>query len=167
MALTSPSYLVSQMALLVNDLDQVMRDYCDNLGWGPWKIYEYRSPWLRDLKVRGEPAEFTWLGAEAVVGNVWVEILQPLEGESPFTDWLARHGDGVHHMGYEVQTMDEARTLHREFEAQGAPELLSAWCGDMFLFYMDTKPLVTEVWVGSAADLTPDRVYPPAASLAS
>lgn len=160
MALGTLTYRISQMALLVNNLDDVMRRYHENLGWGPWNIYEYCSPWLRDLKVRGEPAKFTWLGAEALVGSVWVEILQPLEGESPFTEWLARHGDGVHHMGYEVETMDEALALHRGFTTQGASELLSFWCGDMYLYYMDAKPLITEVWVGSAADLTPLRVYP-------
>ena len=160
MTLKSPIVGISQVGLLVHDLDSAMRGYCDNLGWGPWKVYEYRSPWVRDLKVRGEPAEFTWLGAEALVGSVWMELLQPLEGTSPYSEWLERHGEGAHHVGYEVETMDEARALHREFEAQGAAELLSAWCGDMYFFYMDAKPLIIEVWAGSAAELTPARVYP-------
>jgi catechol 2,3-dioxygenase-like lactoylglutathione lyase family enzyme len=156
----SPRYLVSQVALVVGDLEAVVRDYHDRLGWGPWNIYEYRSPWLRDLVVRGEPAEFTWLGAEAQVGPVWMEVLQPLEGASPFSEWHGQHGDGVHHVGYEVDSMDEARAVHDLLGEGGAGELMSAWCGGIHFFYMDTRPLITEVWVGSAAALEPLRTYP-------
>ena len=61
----------------------------------------------------------TWLGAEAQVGPVWMEVPQPLEGESPFSEWLARHGDGVHHIGYEVETSDAATDLHTSLRATG------------------------------------------------
>ena len=155
-----PTYMVSQVALVVSDLESVVRKYHDNLGWGPWSIYEYRTPWLRDLKVRGVPAEFTWLGAEAQVGPVWMEVLQPLEGESPFTEWLDRHGDSVHHIGYEVETTAEADALHASLGSDGAGELVSAWCGDIYFYYIETAPLITEVWVGSAAGLEPARTYP-------
>ena len=155
-----PTYLVSQVALVVGDLERTMHDYHEQMGWGPWNVYEYRRPWLRDLRVRGREAEFTWLGAEAQVGPVWMELLQPLEGASPFTEWHERHGDGVHHIGYEVASIDAATELHASFERSGAQELVSAWCGDISFYYMDTKPIITEVWVGSAAALEPVRVYP-------
>jgi methylmalonyl-CoA/ethylmalonyl-CoA epimerase len=155
-----PNYLVSQVALVVDDLERTMQDYHETMGWGPWNVYEYREPWLRDLKVHGRPAEFTWLGAEAQVGPIWMEILQPLAGTSPFTEWHDRHGDGVHHVGYEVETMEEAHELHRSFEQSGARELVSAWCGEIYFYYMETQPVITEVWVGSAAALEPLRVFP-------
>ena len=87
-------------------------------------------------------------------------MLQPLEGDGPLARWLADNGDGVHHIGYEAATVDEAKDLHRSFEERGMTELLSAFCGDIYFFYMDAKPLVIEVWAGSADDLTPDRTYP-------
>jgi methylmalonyl-CoA/ethylmalonyl-CoA epimerase len=155
-----PQYEVSQVALVVRDLDRVVRDYHDQMGWGPWSIYEYQSPWLHDLTAHGKAADFTWLGAEAMVGSVWMEVLQPLEGDSPFSAWLERHGDGVHHVGYEVATMAEADALHASLGAAPAEELMSAWCGDIYFYYMDTRPLITEVWVGSAAALEPARTFP-------
>jgi hypothetical protein len=153
-------YEVTQMGMVVADLDATIRRYHDMFGWGPWKIYEYRQPWLHDLTWRGQPADFTWLGAEAYSGRGWIEVLQPLEGDGPLARWLADNGDGVHHIGYEAGTIDEARDLHRSFEERGMTELLSAFCGDIYFFYMDAKPLVIEVWAGSADDLTPDRTYP-------
>jgi methylmalonyl-CoA/ethylmalonyl-CoA epimerase len=156
-----PKYEITQMGMVVADLDATMRQYHETFGWGPWNIYQYRKPWLSDLKWRGQPADFTWLGAEAHAGTAWIELLQPLEGDSPLARWLAENGDGVHHIGYEAATVDQARELHRSFEDQGMTELLSASCGGNYFFYMDAKPLVIEVWTGSAdTDFTPDRTYP-------
>lgn len=153
-------YKISQVGMVVRDLETTMRSYHETFGWAPWNIYEYRKPWISDLKWRGSPAEFTWIGAEAHAGDTWIELLQPLEGDSPMAEWLALHGDGVHHIGYEAPTITEAEKLHRGFEARGMNELLSAFCGDMYFFYMDASPLVIEVWAGSADELTPARTFP-------
>jgi methylmalonyl-CoA/ethylmalonyl-CoA epimerase len=157
---TLTPYSISQVGMVVGDLESTMRRYHETFGWGPWNIYEYRAPFLQDLKLRGKPAEFTWVGAEAHAGDTWMELLQPLEGESPLKEWLDHNGDGVHHLGYEAPDVETAERLHRSFEAQGMTELISASCGGMYFYYMDASPLVIEVWAGSADALTPARVYP-------
>jgi methylmalonyl-CoA/ethylmalonyl-CoA epimerase len=152
-------YRISQVGMVVADLDSTMKAYHEAFGWGPWSIFEYKPPWLRDLRVHGEPAEFTWLGAEAPAGETWIELLQPLT-PSPLADWLERHGDGVNHIGYEAASMEEATSLHDHFERLGFRELLSAWCGDVFFYYVERGPRIFEVWVGSSTALTPVRTYP-------
>jgi len=153
-------YGISQVGMVVNDLEETMKRYHETFGWGPWNIHEYQPPFLSDLKVRGEPAEFTWIGAEAHAGDTWIELLQPLEGDSPLKDWLAMHGDGVHHLGYEAPDMETAERLRRSFEAQGMTELVSAYIRGMFFYYMEAEPLLIEVWAGSTEALTPARTYP-------
>ena len=152
--------MVSQVAYLVEDLEKSVDAYRDLAGWGPWNVYEYKAPALRDLKVRGEPADFTWIGAEVEVGPMWVEFLQPLDGGGPFREWLDEHGESPHHVGYWAPTMDDAEELRGRFEAQGAEVLLSAWIGDVFFFYMDAKPGIYEVWTGDLDSLVPSRVIP-------
>jgi hypothetical protein len=153
-------YGISQVGMLVADMESTMRSYHEAFGWGPWNIYEYRPPFLTDLRLWGEPAEFTWIGAEAPAGNAWIELLQPLDGDSPLKDWLAEHGDGVHHLGYEVPDIATADRLHRSFEQQGRTELISAKIGWLHFYYIEASPLIFEVWAGSAADLTPSRTFP-------
>jgi len=157
---TLTQYGISQVGMLVEDLDATMLNYHETFGWGPWKIYEYKAPFLTDLTVRGRPAEFTWMGAEAHAGDTWIELLQPLDGESPLKEWLAKNGEGVHHIGYEAPDEEAARRLHRTFEQQGMSELMSAYCGGMYFYYMDASPLIVEVWAGSAEALTPARTFP-------
>jgi methylmalonyl-CoA/ethylmalonyl-CoA epimerase len=153
-------YGISQVGMVVADMESTMRHYHKTFGWGPWKIYEYRPPFLTDLRVRGEPAEFTWIGAEAHAGDTWIELLEPLEGDSPLKDWLAKHGDGVHHLGYEAPDIAAAERLTRSLEEQGRTELISAKIGWMPFYYIETSPLIFEVWGGSADELTPRRTFP-------
>jgi len=148
---------VTQVAFVVEDLERTVAGYQALSGWGPWSVYEYQPPQLRDLRVRGEPAEFTWIGAEAEVGSVWVEVLQPVSGGGPLRDWLDRHGEGVHHLGYWAETMAESEDLRARFERQGAELLMSAWIGDVFFFYMDAAPVIYEVWTGDLDSLRASR----------
>lgn len=153
-------YEISQVAMVVSDLEASLEHYHRLHGWGPWRIYEYHEPRLRDVLVRGEPASLTWIGAECEVGPVWVELLEPLQGMSVFGEWLERHGEGVHHVGYWAKTMEEAKRIHDAQSETGAEELLSAWIDDVHFFYMDTRPVITEVWTGDLDSLKTSRTFP-------
>jgi hypothetical protein len=41
-------------------------------------------------------------------GITW-EFLQPLDGESPWKDFIAKHGDGIQHVGISVDDVGKAR----------------------------------------------------------
>ena len=70
---------ISQIAVVVRDLEKTMEQYTKLLGWGPWNVYRHEPPRLHDTVVRGESVEYTMLGAETHVGDMGFELLQPLE----------------------------------------------------------------------------------------
>ena len=43
------------------------------------------------------------------INGVTFELLQPLEGESPWKDFMAKSGDGLHHVGFSVKDVGAAR----------------------------------------------------------
>lgn len=49
--------------------------------------------------------------ADAPAGSSYVQLLQPTRPDSPVGRFLARHGEGVHHVGYGVD--DVAAALER------------------------------------------------------
>jgi methylmalonyl-CoA/ethylmalonyl-CoA epimerase len=151
---------ISQVALVVNDLEKSMRQYSDTMGWGPWTIYEYEPPRIHDIVVRGVPQEFTWIGAETPVGSTYVELLQPLEGPSPFRQFIDERGEGLHHIGYWAKSMQEADKIRDMFQARGSPLLMSAWIDRVFFYYVDTAPMIIEVWTGDLDSLKASRTYP-------
>jgi hypothetical protein len=153
-------YQVSQVGIVVHDLDAAMARYTERHGWGPWGVYQYAPPQLHDLRQHGRDASFTWIGAETLVDGLNVELLAPVSGGGLFAEWLEQRGEGVHHLGYEVATIEEAQVLHQKLAATGAPELASAWIGGVWFYYFDMAPVILEVWAGEMSTVTASRTYP-------
>jgi methylmalonyl-CoA/ethylmalonyl-CoA epimerase len=43
----------------------------------------------------------------AQIGNVELELIQPIDGESPHQEFLEQRGEGVQHLGFMVDSLDE------------------------------------------------------------
>jgi methylmalonyl-CoA/ethylmalonyl-CoA epimerase len=156
--------MISQVAVVVRDLQKTMEQYTKLLGWGPWNVYRHEPPRLHDTVVRGERVEYTMLGAETHVGDVGFELLQPLTGPSIYSDWLEEHGEGLHHVAVMLHDFDESTELKRRFGVVGAPVLMGGRIGETIEFYyLDTEPslkIILESGSGHAIDLVPDYTYP-------
>jgi methylmalonyl-CoA/ethylmalonyl-CoA epimerase len=155
---------ISQIAIVVRDLDGALERYHRALGWGPWNVYEHKPPALHDTYLHGQPTAFTMLGAETHVGEIVVELLQPVDGPSIYKEWLEEHGEGLHHIAVMRPTPTESEATKRRFDAMGAPVLMEGRIGEtIHFYYLDTEPLLKVIFesgTGHAVELTPSRVYP-------
>ena len=155
---------ISQIAIVVRDIDQALERYHRALGWGPWNIYEHKPPALHDTYLHGQPTEFTMLGAETHVGDLVVELLQPVDGPSIYKEWLEEHGEGLHHIAVMRPTPDESQATKQRFDEMDASVLMEGRIGEsIHFYYLDTEPLlkvILESGTGHAVDLKPARVYP-------
>jgi catechol 2,3-dioxygenase-like lactoylglutathione lyase family enzyme len=57
---------------------------------------------------RGHPADFTAHIAMAYVGDMQLELIQPVTGESIYSEFLDATGGGLHHLCWEVDDLDAA-----------------------------------------------------------
>jgi methylmalonyl-CoA/ethylmalonyl-CoA epimerase len=155
---------ITQIAIVVRDIDEALEKYHRVLGWGPWSVYEHKPPSLHHTYLHGEPTEYTMIGAEAHVGPIVVELLQPGEGPSIYKEWLDEHGEGLHHIAVMRPTPDESVQTLEHFEQLGAGVLMEGRIGETIQFYyLDTEPLlkvILESGTGHAVDLQPVRTYP-------
>ena len=46
-------------------------------------------------------AQFRW-------GNITITLEHPMTDEGPFAEFLRRHGEGIHHIGVDVENLDDA-----------------------------------------------------------
>ena len=156
--------MISQIAVVCHDLHRTMEQYTKLLGWGPWNVYRHEPPRLHHTEVRGQPVDYTMLGAETHVGDTGFELLQPLEGPSIYKEWLDEHGEGLHHVAVMLRDFDESTELKSRFAAAGAEVLMGGRIGETIEFYyLDTAPslkIILESGSGHAIDLVPDEVYP-------
>jgi catechol 2,3-dioxygenase-like lactoylglutathione lyase family enzyme len=155
---------ISQIAIVVRDIDDALEKYHRVLGWGPWNVYEHKPPALHHTRLHGEPTEYTMIGAETHVGPIVVELLQPGEGPSIYKEWLDEHGEGLHHIAVMRPTPEESDATREHFAGVGADILMEGRIGETIQFYyLDTEPLLKVIFesgTGHAVDLKPVRTYP-------
>jgi methylmalonyl-CoA/ethylmalonyl-CoA epimerase len=90
-----------QIGIVVEDLERAMRRYSEIFDCGPWSVYTYGPELLREQTFRGGPGTFEMRLALAGAGPQ-IELIQPLRGPSLYHEWLAQHGEGLHHIGMKV-----------------------------------------------------------------
>lgn len=155
---------IKQMALVVRDLDAAIRSWWDLLRVGPWNAYTLSPEILSDMQYHGKPARFGLRHALAWRGEMQVELVQPLEGPSIFADHLARHGEGLHHVG--IYVPDHAKAV-AEFRVQGFEPVQSARgfgvTGDgAFAYFRTDHPLaaIVELIQAPSVRRPPELTYP-------
>ena len=157
---------ISQIAVVVRDIDDALEKYTRVLGWGPWNVYEHVPPKLHDQHLHGAPSNYSMIGAECEVqpGLVF-ELIQPLEGDSIYKEHLAQHGEGVQHIALMNHSQEESDAFKKRFQDAGFPMTMGGRIGETIEFYyLDTTPavhFVAESGSGHAIELVPVRQYPP------
>ena len=155
---------ISQIAIVVRDMEQSLKSYTENLGWGPWSVFDYKPPLLHDTMVRGEPVEYRMIGAETKVDGLGFELIQPVSGPSIYQEYLDTYGEGVQHIACMKHNDDDSEALKGHWRERGADVLMSGRIGDSIEFYyLDTGPIIK--WIlesgnGHAIELKPSYIYP-------
>jgi methylmalonyl-CoA/ethylmalonyl-CoA epimerase len=161
--MTAPRMTISQICVVVRDIEASLAAYTDNCGWGPWNVYEYAPPLLHDTQLRGEPVEFRMIGAETTVDGLGFELIQPVSGPSIYQEHLDTHGEGVQHIACMQHSWEDSAALKAHWAQRGADVLMYGRIGDSIEFYyLDTGPLlkfVMESGSGHAIELKPSYVY--------
>ena len=134
---------ISQIGVVVRNVDKAARHYSSLLGIGPFTIYEFRPE--SDL-YNGERMEGTILKmGKAAWNGVELELIEPVKGKSPHMDWLRTRGEGVQHFGFNVADFDGVCARFREngFSPilQGA-SYVEVYKGNLRACYFDTDKAI-------------------------
>jgi len=107
-----------QIAFVVRELKRTAREFDARLGAGPWRGWIF-GPQGQGREYRGRPAEWT-LRLALNNSQPQYELIEPVDGPSIHADWLADRGEGLHHLGYIVQSLEQTTA---EMEAAGHPPI--------------------------------------------
>ena len=155
---------IDQVALIVENLDEAMLRYHDWLGIGPWRVYTYAKPLVKSMAYRGQPADYAMRIALSSIGDLNIELIEMLRGDTVYAEHVAKHGYGLHHWGVFVEDMGAALA---EAAATGIKVLQEGsgfgLDGDGHFAYLDT-----EATIGVSIELieipkrrvAPERVFP-------
>jgi hypothetical protein len=94
---------VVQIGVVVRDLDRSVKVLSEVFGIGPFnRVDDWPPPDRHDYELyyHGKPGDFTARMAFVDLGQVELELIQPLEGKSIWSDFLEEHGEGIHHIRF-------------------------------------------------------------------
>lgn len=91
---------VHHVSLAVKDAEKVIEVWSSMLGIGPWTCHD-----MAGTSAKGYP----WTGKEywAQVGDLVIELIQPVEGRIVQSKFLDTVGPGLHHIAFAVEDVEE------------------------------------------------------------
>jgi catechol 2,3-dioxygenase-like lactoylglutathione lyase family enzyme len=150
---------MSHIGVVVADLQKSMERYWSILGVGPWSIYTFAPPFLIDTRIRSEEKEHSIKLAQAKVGEVALELIQPLEGESIHKEFLREKGEGLHHIA--SHEPGDEQVILKEFEEMGIKILYSGRYKGVRWYYMDTEKILGLIYEMEFGEIPePEATYP-------
>jgi hypothetical protein len=91
-----------QVAIIVRDIEKAAKAWADFFNVPVPEIRTADAGAGDDVTYRGKKAAYGLKLAVIRAGSWVVELHQPTGGESTFQEFLDKHGQGVHHLGFEV-----------------------------------------------------------------
>lgn len=158
---------ILQVGIVVRDCYASMKTYTEKYSIGPWAIYDFTPDTVQDMSVLGKPQEYAMRLALTTVGNVELELIEPLDDKSDYAKFLKERGEGVHHLGVEVDEPEKAEQL---FQAKGVGNLQAGrWRDTTYTYFETQKDLATILETFTVPPgferPEPDDVYPKGAEL--
>jgi catechol 2,3-dioxygenase-like lactoylglutathione lyase family enzyme len=95
-----------QIGIVVDDLDRTTQLLTSLFGIGPFRFVEWPDRPESKYYYRGVEEHIRIKQAFVQLGEVEVEIIQPLEGDNGYQDFLDQTGGGIHHLLFEVPDID-------------------------------------------------------------
>jgi hypothetical protein len=130
---------VNRVTWLVKALDHPLQ------GWARFGLSDIREHGDRTFqgRYRGKAVSIKARSATGSLGDLTVDMLQPGEGDNAFTEFLARHGDGIFSIVHEVATVEDMTKEIERMRGLGVSVLqqmtIKGDQGPITLTYFDTE----------------------------
>jgi methylmalonyl-CoA/ethylmalonyl-CoA epimerase len=102
---------LAQVGMVVRDMDATIERLEKTFGIGPWLVLEGETTYCLD---RGRETTIKGRIAMGYSGKVQIELIQILEGDSFHLHTLGDRDEGLHHLGFAVDDLEERLDAARE-----------------------------------------------------
>jgi hypothetical protein len=95
---------IRQLGVVVEDAEKAAKNYWDLFGVGPWYLVDFKRPYISNGALHGiamfDGIDFHVRGALADLGDMQIELLEPVTGPSTYMEFLKNFGQGIHHVSF-------------------------------------------------------------------
>jgi catechol 2,3-dioxygenase-like lactoylglutathione lyase family enzyme len=129
---------IAQIGLVVEDAARTAKRYAEVFGLGPWLFFELDPT---ELSLHGRPVAD---GATSVriamanLGELQIELLEPMKGPSTYMEFFEEHGEGAHHLSFGL--VEDHDDLLEAMKSQGFGVEMQGLLGGAYTFtYLETQ----------------------------
>jgi methylmalonyl-CoA/ethylmalonyl-CoA epimerase len=158
---------IHQIAWVTRDLEKSMKAWVDNLKVGPWTVLTFTEKTLKYLDVDGKRVTepFKFLIGISWIGEIQVELIQPVYGPMIYEAFIQKHGEGLHHFKERI-SQDDIDEVLNEYQERGIEVTQTGQFKEDFHYYLNTEPkldFVLELGNCPLLNLAKDEfpTYPP------
>ena len=98
---------LDHVGIACRDLRRAIDMYRETFGLGVLSEEENEEQGVREAMLAVGPDGFTGAGPGSL-GVGYIQLLEPLSPDTPVGRFIARRGEGIHHVGYGVANIEEA-----------------------------------------------------------
>ena len=100
--------VICQVGLIVRDIERSIAVYSRVFGMPEPEVIVTDGPEIAHTRFKGEPTDARAKLAFFQMGQVSLELIEPIGGPSTWREFLDEKGEGVHHIAFFVKDTDEA-----------------------------------------------------------
>jgi hypothetical protein len=161
---------IKQLGIVVENAEETARNYWELLGVGPWILLDFKPPHLTDVTLHEVPihdyVNLHTRAALAHMGDLQIELLEPVKGPSTYMEFLKTRGQGIHHLSFDrIEDHDE---MISGFKMIGIETESTGLIGGSIAFtYLSSQKDLGTIFEALKVDpdkkntLTEFRMYPP------
>lgn len=116
---------VDHIGIAVRNLDEVIPYYTETLG----------CPLLKIEEVASQKVRVAFIDA----GNIKLELLEPMEESSPIFKFMEKRGEGIHHIAFGVENIEQRMAELREKGVQLLSENAKPGAGGAMVAFLHPK----------------------------
>jgi len=114
---------VVQVGIVVRDIERASRLWAKLLGTEVPTSVETETPDITNMTYRGDISPGRAKLAFFTLENLTIELIEPIGGPSTWRDFLEKHGEGMHHIAFNVGDMSKSieilKTIDIDIEQTG------------------------------------------------
>lgn len=129
----------SHIGYVTRDIERTLKNFQN--FWG-LESFTKMVPNYFNKKYYGEPEDFKMQFAFSRAGNIVYELIQVLNGKTIYENFIKEHGEGIHHLGYEISDLSQWIGAYKKV---GIEPIMSAERVGLKFAYFNTPEIIVEL----------------------
>lgn len=134
------------LQVVVRDYRQVVLNFARFFGIARWEVRRVDGCRLRDHRVAGQPAACRWISVTGRNAAFGIELVQPIDGPTPYQRMLDTVGEGMHGLAFMVADRAGAQRWLDGLAGEGGGACQhGSFAQDWDYYMLDTRALLAGI----------------------